>query len=230
MKKTFLVSAFALVLAACASMADVSGAASKVAALWKAESYSTGFSKDANTDTGAHSAITLTLENLHAVDSSYSHDKVTSVSAMTMLDNMKEQDYSGYDQLKIEVKDKSASYEQTYDIARLKNTKALIQNTVDTYFKMAEKKDLAGMKPLFDEKLVSDSMLVNLLNASEKLDAENGKTSQHTITGFSYNSTKDDNKPVICVTLQTKNGNTDNNYLFYILEDTKKIIYIGLNQ
>ena len=203
-------------------------AASKVAALWNAENSSIGHTKTADTEKGTHNVMVVTLKNLKTVDDKYSKDKITSASALTLIENLRKEDYQDFDQIKIIIENNSTSYEKTYEINKLVNT-ILLLNEITQFFDYSSTRDTLNLKWIISSKDIQDSGLISILQANNQIDSTYGKLNHITITGFRYDHVNKTNEPAIVAWTDVFNGNTLTNYSFYISEESKKIIYIGIN-
>lgn len=203
-------------------------AVSKVGALWGAENYTISHLKLASTEKGTHNTITVTFKNLKSVDEHYSKEKITSLSALKIIENLEEKEYKDFDQIQIIIDNNSSTFEKTYKISKLLATKPFLKEATD-FFEKIDKKDTASLRELLDKKLVSDTTLYQLIAYTNELDSMYGKLNNITFTGFSFNKTPHNFDPILVISSEATNGKTITFYTIEINEETKKIIGISLN-
>ena len=226
-KALFVLLISTLTLTSCVSEKEQI-AASKTAALWGAENCTIGHTKSTSTDKGTHNIIVVTLKNLKSVDEKYSKEKITSISALTTIENLEEKEYKDFDQIKIVIDDNSSIFEKTYEISKIIGTKPILEKA-SSFFNLTAKKDTASLRTLLDKQFISDTTLYQLIGAVNELDSVYGKMNNITFTGFTYNKMKDNDKPLTTVSSEVTNGQTITIYTFEITEENKKIVGVSLN-
>jgi hypothetical protein len=147
---------------------------------------------------------------------------------MTVIQNLKNEEYKDYDQIKIVVENNSTTYENTYEMDKLANTISLLNN-VQKFFEYSYKRDTLNLKTIISPTDISDSSILTLIGAAVILDSMYGKLNAVNLTGFRYDQIKETSEPLIIAWAETTNGSSLTNYTFYISEQKKKIIYVGIN-
>lgn len=217
-----------LLLAGCMS-ADHEQAAIKAARLWNAQKYSVGKGVSTNTDNDSKKSLTLTLEDLKGVEANYSMENITSISAITFLQNLKEVDYDGYSFIKITLKNNGSTFEKEYKISDLKLTKEHF-GIVDNFFKMVKALDFKGFSSLFDKKAIPDSTITKLQEGFVGMSTDIGKFDKIVVTGFQFNTLANSKAPVIIIYADFSNAKTFVNTNFIINIVDKKINHFGINE
>lgn len=226
MKKVlFLISV--ILLASCMSE-NHEQAAIKVAQMWNAQKYKVGKSVSANTDNGSKESLVLTLEDLQGADSINKNENITSISAITFLENLKEEDIDGYAFIKVILQNKGAEYEKEYKISDLVKTREYF-GVVNDYFQKVKMLDFKEFDSFFSEE-ISDSTIIKLQDAFVGASKEMGKFDKIVVTGFHYDILADTHEPVIVIYADLSNANAFVTSKFIIIIDTKKIIHFGINE
>ena len=222
----FIISIF--LLTGCMS-ADHEQAAIKAARLWDAQKYSVGKGVSTNTDNGSKKSLTLTLEDLKGVEADYSKENITSISAITFLQNLKEADYDGYSFIKVTLKNNGSTFEKEYNISDLKLTKEYF-GIVDNFFKKVKALDFKEFNSLFDKTEISDSTITKLQDGFVGMSSDIGKFDKIVVTGFQFNSLADTKAPVLVIYADFSNAKTFVNTNFIINISDKKINHFGINE
>jgi len=200
-------------------------AASTIAEMWGAKSASTGTATSANIQEGSINLITLTLENITSVKSDYPREKITSISALQFFRILTPEEFEGFDNILVTVKDSATEFEKNYKISDLQKAKDLsvVALTMGDLIIMA---NLVALDDLLDKKYISDSSIEALKNRIMNLDSTYGRPVKRIITGFEFHNISQTDEPIIVYCIELSNANASVQYNIMVAESNKKIVGI----
>lgn len=204
-------------------------AANSVAKMWDASSAAVGSSASADTKSGTHKRITLTLENIKGVNDEYPKKYVTSLSAYKFLEYLSPKEIEGYDGITITLKGKDESFEKNYKISELIEASTLL-NIADSACRVIKNGTVEKIVPYVDPQSMPDSNIVQLTNVVKEIENKFGATEKVTIIGFEFGEIKDMNEPVMIIYSELSNAKSYTNYKFIMSRKLKKIMFIGINE
>lgn len=217
-----------LFLVSCSSK-EKQRAANSVAKMWDASSAAVGSSASADTKSGTHKRITLTLENIKGVNDEYPKKYVTSLSAYKFLEYLSPEEIEGYDGVTITLKGKDESFEKNYKISDLIEASTLL-NIADSACRVIKKGAIEKIVPYVDPKTMPDSNIVQLTNVVKEIENKFGATEKVTIVGFEFGEIKEMNESVMIIYSELSNAKSYTNYKFIMSRKLKKIMFIGINE
>lgn len=196
-------------------------AAANAAALCGAEDYTV-----MHTKSEGNKALVVTLKHLSSTDRD---EKITSTSALSIFGMISQDDYKNYDKIKIVIERSATTFEKTYDIQKLAASTPILNNLLDV-FRLDENNQYTIRKEMIDDKIIKDSTVLQFTNILSLMDKDYGKLSGVSITGLSYDPVSGFKDNILVARVKATNGGMTTNYIFYVSLETKKIIYIGINQ
>lgn len=217
-----------LFFCACSSK-EKQRAAQTVAKMWDAANCSVGSSMQADTKSGTHKRITLTLENIKGVNDSYPKKYITSLSAYKFLEHLTPKEIEGYDGVSVLLKNKNEQFEKTYKINDLIDASALL-NLADSVCRIFKTGNIQLSRNFFDPNSVPDSNFIQLQNVVSEIESKFGKINKVTVIGFEFGTLQESNEPVLMVYAELSNASSYTNYTFFISRKLKKIIHVSINE
>jgi hypothetical protein len=202
--------------------------AKKTAIFLNAESYTTSISNTVDSRKGTGTVLVVSFKNISNTKN-YSHEKVTSLSAYRIISEMKKEDYSKFSMLKIVIENDNEKYEQAYEISKLVTILPLIQSAM-SFFSLNDKEDFIALRKIMSEAEIPDTTIQGALRISKQINLEYGKPGSIDVIGFSFNKVAETNEPLLIVWVEEKYKNDQMiNYVFYVSEKSKKILYFGID-
>ena len=217
-----------LTLASCVSE-EAEKSINNVATFFGAENATIGYEKGIDSNKGTNSILELTLTNPSKVEQDYSLDRVGSLAAKLLLEELPNEDIKNVSQIKIIVSKSNKTSEIIYDINDIKS----VQQELDVafnYFKLADSLQIEPMKDLIDFNMMSENGFDIVKSATLQLDSIFGKGISYTVTGFKFEKTEDENEPVVVVWAEGKFENTLMDYTFYIRRKNHKMIFFNVTE
>ncbi|MFO0358028.1 MAG: hypothetical protein ACK50A_13825 [Sphingobacteriaceae bacterium] len=215
-------------ITSCASK-EKERAANSVAKMWDATTASVGSSATADTKTGTHKRLTLTLENIKGVNDAYPKKYVTSLSAYKFLEYLSPKEIEGYDGVTITLKGKDETFEKNYKISDLIEASTLL-NIADSACRLIKNGTVEKIAPYLDPNSMPDSNIVQLSDVIKQIESKFGLTEKITIIGFEFGEIQDAKEPVMIVYSELSNAKSYTNYKFIMSRKMKKIMFIGINE
>ncbi len=213
-------------LSGCVSK-EYNEAAQKTAVFWAADSYTTLISNSIDSKEGGLKTLVFIFKNIKNAKN-YSHEKVTSLSAYRIIQEMNKEDYNKFDMLKIVIENDTEKFEQGYEISKLISAIPLIKNAI-SFFSLSNKQDYQALREIMSETEISDTIIKEALIVSRQIDQEYGKYKSIDVTGFSFNKSTEINEPLIIIWVEVKYDHAEIiNYIFYVSERSEKILYFGI--
>lgn len=216
-----------LVGACTQEMDNLQRAAAHVGAIWKAETTTITSNKGLSTNEGQTSVLELSMDNLTYVEPEYSHEKVTSVSALILIKNLGKDDLAEFTDLLIKVSDEGANYEKTYAIDAIQEANIQLM-AVDSFFDFYKVRNEAGFMRVLDNSQINDSVASLVYKTMLVIDSTYGAINNLTVTGFTF--VKMDDEPVIKTWIDVENGGYLTRYVLGIARSNGKVIYVGMNE
>lgn len=204
-------------------------AAAKSAKLWGAQKSSVGSSSSVDTQKGANKDLILTLENLTGVKADYPNENVTSISAYTFIDNISPDEYKGYDNIKVILKNNSSVFEKSYKISDIILAKEMFK-TVDLFSKKITSGNLHEFETLFDRQSIPDSTITQIKTAILSIESTDGRPEKGTVIRFDFDHLKETNEAVMVCYVELESKKSYSTYKLILKTSDKKIIYFGLNE
>lgn len=200
-----------------------------VADLWDVQNISVGSLSSTDAKEGSGKAIVLTLEDLKGVDTNYPKDFITSMSAYNYINNLPEEEYKDFDNIKVIVKNQSKLNEKIYRISNILIAKDMIKQA-EVFSKKIISGNLKDFEGLFDRKNIPDSTITKIKNVISENIAKEGKQDKATIMGFDFGRLNETNEPAMVAYIETSNAKSYSTYKLMMRVADKKIVYLGINE
>ena len=186
-----------------------------------------GFSAD--TGKGSKKTVTLTLEGVADFDQYRNKEYITSISALKYYQGQNATALEGYEEIEVKATSGSGSFEMSYPIEDMASVAPALE-VVGKYFELLKQSNEADLPDLVDSVRISDSTMTRIIQEMQMLDSLNGVHDHATVLGFRFKRTTDKNEPVlVCWTEAINGGNNATNFQFYVNRESRKVIYIGVN-
>jgi hypothetical protein len=227
-KSLFALLSISLLLTSCEEPVDnFENAAAYVGSIWKAESTTITRTKGLSTSDSEVNNIELEMDNLTFVEPEYSHEKVTSVSALLFIKSLSKEELGGFVDLIIRVSDEGTNYEKTYKIDEIQEANIQLM-AVDSFFDFYKTRNEVGFKRVMDDTEISDSIAGLVYNTMLAIDSAYGVINNLTVTGFTFSEM--DDIPVIKAWIDVENGGYLTRYVLGIARTNGKVVYVGMNE
>jgi len=204
-------------------------AALELQKLFSAQDCKIGRGFSADTGKGSKKIVTLTLEGVADFDQYKNKEYITSTSALKYYELQKPEELAGYSEIDVTATSGSNSFEKSYTIVDMSSVVRAL-HTVSSYFELLKEDRIPELPDLVERSHFDDSTMAVIMNGMHALDSLYGPQQSATILGYKMGHTIEGNEPVVVCWSESING--DNNatqFQFYVSQETKKIIYIGVN-
>jgi hypothetical protein len=186
-----------------------------------------GFSAD--TGKGSKKTVTLTLEGVSDFDQYKNKEYITSTAALMYFELQKPEELAGYSEIDVTATSGSNSFEKSYALVDMQSVAPAL-HTVRTYFELLKEDRIPELPGLVERSHFDDSTMAVIMNGMHALDSLYGPQQSATILGYKMDHTIDGNEPVVVCWSESINGdNNSTQFQFYLNRESKKIIYIGVN-
>ena len=116
--------------------------------------------------------------------------------------------------------------EKTYDIIEFDSIQNII-TIADKFLLLASKSDTVGIRAITEKNYISDLALYSLLEGINHL-AKNGKIKSDYISGINFDELTDTKENVTILQKYITKEKASEIYTFYILNTTKKIVFVDI--
>lgn len=186
-----------------------------------------GFSAD--TGKGSKKTVTLTLEGVADFDQYKNKEYITSIAALKYYQGQNAAALAEYEEIEVKAASGSSSFDKSYPVADMNSVQPALQ-TVNDFFQLLKEEKVAQVPELVDSRRISDSTMMVIMGGLQTLDSLYGSHAHATVLGFQFNHTTEGNEPVLVCWTEAINGeNNATNFQFYVGRESKKIMYIGVN-
>lgn len=203
--------------------------ANNVAEFFGAETAFIGYEKGIDSNTGSQSTIELTLMNPSKIEQDYSLDRVGSLAAKLLIEELIVDDTKNVNRIKIIVTKDNKTSEIIYNLNDIKSINQEL-DIVFNYFKLADSLQIEPMKELIDFDMISENGFDVVKNATLQIDSIFGKGLSYTVTGFKFDKTEKQNEPIVVVWAEGKFEKTLMDYTFYIRRSNNKMIFFNVTE
>ena len=228
MKKLVSILSIVFILTSCGT-GNLQYGAGIIASTFKADKVLVGKSFSADTQKGKVKSLTITLQNVEAIEKNgYPMDKVASVSAKLLIDNLKKEDIDDAEIVSVEIENKEQSTKFNYKITDLIK--------MDEYFKIVrlylndiENKKYNQLVNYIDTTRISIAGNLRMIKAYQQIDSIIGQQGNIKITGFNFTSVKaDTDLQVVETWAEMSSKQSVNQYRFRLNNDGKPIKILGI--
>lgn len=183
----------------------------------------------ADSGTGTKKSIIISIEGVDGLYSYKNKEYITSIAALSYYNSQKAEDLADFEEIKVTASSGSSSYEKSYALRDMLPVNSALE-TVRTYFQMLKEDRIAELSSLVDSEHIDDSSMTVIMNGMLLLDSVYGQQQSAAILGFKLDHTSKGGEPVVVCWSEAINGeNSATRFQLYVNRDTKKIIYIGVN-
>lgn len=202
---------------------------SKIAAELGANSCQIGYSTNTSTAHGTSKQVTITLDGLGEKQQKQPRDKIASVAVMMYYQSLDPKEKIKYEDTKVEINIGADRFEKVFNKSEIERTFRLLK-LVNRFFEMVNNNDFSGHKEVIDTAYISDSTVVMIQNTFSKINSEEGKFNTVLITGFGADRVKASGAPVTRFWVETRNEKAINFYNLYFLDESEKLVHLGINE
>ncbi len=201
---------------------------SKIAAELGANNCEIGYSTNTSTGHGTSKKVTITLQGLGEEQQKQPRVKVASVAVMLYYQSFDPKEVK-YEDTEVAINVGQDRYEKGFLKADIERAFRLF-NPINNFFEMEKSGDFSSWQQLIDTTFISDSTFAGLRTAITEIDSTSGELNKVSITGFATNTFEDSGELVTTLWVETLNGKQFSVYRFIFMNESEKIIYIGINE
>lgn len=183
----------------------------------------------ADTGRGKKKSIIISIDGIAGFDSYKNKEYITSIAALSYFNSQKAEDMTDYKEIEVKATSGSSSFQKSYALSEMSGVSSALE-TVRTYLQMLKEDRVAELPSLVDGGHIDDSTMTVVMNGMQFLDSVYGQQQSAAVLGFKLDHTSQGNEPIVVCWAEAINGeNNATRFQLYVNRDTKKIIYIGVN-
>jgi hypothetical protein len=185
MRKAFFILISMFILASCNSV-NLQNGANAIASTFKSQSIEVGKSFATDTDQGEVNALTIDLEGVEDIDNdNYPANKVASVSAKLLFDNISQDDIGKFDQVIVTIKNQVDTSEFIYTIEELARVDDFIA-VANSYLSVVIDRKYHELVLYIDTTIISPTDHLDLIDYYRENDSIIGVQEVIRFTGFNF--------------------------------------------
>lgn len=213
------------------SIANLQNGANVIASKFKSKDIKVGRSFYTDSQKGKQNSLTVLLEDVDVIEKEdYPKQKVASISAKLLVDNIKKEDIGDAEIVVVTISSKNQKHEFKYLIADLIKIDAYI-SIVKSYLNDINTKNYDNLINYIDTTRMRVTDHYSMVRSFKQNDSIMGPQGNIIISGFDITSVTPEKIPVIEIWAQMSTNKYFNRYHFYLNNDKKeiKVLYVGLN-
>ncbi len=231
MKKTFFI---VITFLACScgvgsSIKSILQVGSKIAGELGANNCEISYSTNTSSGHGTSKKVTITLQGLGEEQQTQPRVKIASIAVMLYYQSFDPKEKVKYEDTEVIINVRNDHFETIFLKSDIDRAFRLF-NPINKFFDMEKSKDFSSWKQLIDTTFISDSAFMPVETALSQIDSVSGKLDQVIITGFAPNTLEGSGEQVTSMWVETANGKDVSFYNFIFMNESEKIIHIGINE